>query len=237
MDLRQALYELEKQAADLVTTMEIEEKHGPMKAHVYQDMVDESELAGSIAGAGIGGVGAVGASDLKQKLEANRLSGRVDQLETDALLKQRIAAGALTDPARLAQYGSLADEAEAAEAVFRQQADRLAQQKGAGRGLSAFQRRVGAGLVGATALGMGAGEAMRRLEHNRLNREERLGVDDSPVTPALAGTAGAVAGGVLGRMARPIRSFGRTPNGLAGAIAGAGVGTLATDVGLGVYND
>lgn len=232
MTLKQALYDMEKRAADLLTTMEIEENHGPMKAHLYEEMVDGTSQAGGITGALAGAGLGIAGSDLAQNLGTKRLSGRVDRAEADALLKNQLAMGALTDPSQLAQYGALANEAEAAEAVFRRHSDELARHSVMGKGLPGFGRRVGAGLVGTTALGLGLGETMKRYEHNRLNEMEGLGLDEMPIGSALAGAAGAVAGGVIGRSGRPLRMLGRTSNGLVGALAGAGVGTVGTDVGL-----
>lgn len=232
MNLGQRLYELDKQAADLVAKMEVEEKNGPMKAHLYEQMVDEHSQAGSLAGAAGGAILGVKGSDLLDQREGKRLAARQNKVEADALLKQQLAVGALTDPSRLDQYGHLADEAQAAERAFLDNAEAVRLRSQMSGALPTFTRRLGAGLVGATALGIGAGETMKRLEHNRLNQEEGLGIDEQPLVSAIAGTAGAVGGGLVGRHFRPVRLLGRTNNGLVGALAGASAGVHGTDLGF-----
>lgn len=206
MDLRQSLMGLEKQAQDNFAKMRVEEEFGPMKARLYDEMVSETErdlgLLGLVGGGSAGVVSTLGPHRLRESLAERALKNATAKVNAGVLE----SAGKGADVLQFNAHRALRDARAGMEALP-----------------PLNKRRVALGtLVGATAGAYGGADFGERIEHNRLNRKEGLGLERKPLPPSLGAALGAATGGVAGMMI-PRRGLGK----LQGAIIGSALGGIA----------
>lgn len=227
MSIKEGLANLDKIAVSFENILISEEKNGPMKTHLYEEMVGDAERGAGGAGLLLGGaLGYQGSAALQERRLHNAKKG-LDATEAENLLKGTLAEQALFDPSRIDDLGRLTQESELAEQAYRAAQAKLNSLKHSTLGNLAHNGR--AGLVGGVTAALGLAGLNGRSTHNYLNKEEGLGLEEQSLAAPAVGLLGGAAGGLAGMRFMPKHLGGRLAGGLLGSGLGSGVGTIAVD--------